>query len=90
VPVVASSVGGMIDTVVHDVTGVHVPPRDPGRIAAAVRGLLDNPQRREALGRAGVARARTRYTWDRVAAGTLDAYALCGAGSRAVATEVRR
>jgi glycosyltransferase involved in cell wall biosynthesis len=90
VPVIASSVGGMIDTVVHDVTGVHVPPRDPGRIAAAVRGLLDHPARRAALGRAGVARARQRYTWDRVAAGTLDAYALCGAGARGAAAEVRR
>ncbi|HTI34611.1 MAG TPA: glycosyltransferase, partial [Miltoncostaea sp.] len=90
VPVVAASVGGMIDSVVHDVTGVHVPPHDPGRIAAAVRGLLDEPERRDALGRAGVARARERYTWDRVAAGTLDAYAACGARARTAAREVRR
>ncbi len=90
VPGVATSVGGMIDSVVHDVTGVHVPPRDPGRIAAAVRGLLDHPERRDALGRAGVARARERYTWDRVAAGTLDAYAQCGARMRDVGAEVRR
>ena len=89
VPVIASSVGGMIDTVVHGVTGVHVPPRDPGRIAAAARCLIDAPERRDALGRAGVARARERYTWDRVAAGTLDAYAMCGARARAAA-EVRR
>jgi D-inositol-3-phosphate glycosyltransferase len=89
VPVIASSVGGMIDTVVHGVTGVHVPPRDPGRIAAAVRCLLDAPERRDALGRAGVERARERYTWDRVAAGTLDAYAMCGARTRAAA-EMRR
>jgi D-inositol-3-phosphate glycosyltransferase len=82
-------VGGMIDTVVHGVTGVHVPPRDPGRIAAAVRCLLDAPERRDALGRAGVERARERYTWDRVAAGTLDAYAMCGARTRAAA-EMRR
>jgi glycosyltransferase involved in cell wall biosynthesis len=90
VPVVAASVGGMIDSVVHDVTGVHLPPRDPSRIAAAVRGLLDDPARRDALGRAWVARTRERYTWDRVAAGTLDAYAACGARAGAAAREVRR
>ena len=75
VPVVASAVGGLIDTVVDGVTGVHVPPRDPARLAGALRGLLDDPARRRALGRAGAARARARYSWDRVAAGTLETYA---------------
>jgi glycosyltransferase involved in cell wall biosynthesis/phosphoheptose isomerase len=75
VPVVASAIGGMIDTVVDGVTGVHVPPRDPERLAAAVRGLLDDPQRRATYGRAGVRRARRLYDWGRVATATLDVYA---------------
>jgi glycosyltransferase involved in cell wall biosynthesis len=90
VPVIASSVGGMIDSVVHAVTGLHVPPRRPDRIAAAVRELIDDPARREALGEAGVARARGRYTWDRVAAGTLEAYAQCGAAASPAMARVRR
>ena len=75
VPVVASAVGGMIDTVVDGVTGVHVPPRDPERLACVLRGLLDDPQRRAAFGEAGVRRARRLYDWRRVATATLDVYA---------------
>jgi glycosyltransferase involved in cell wall biosynthesis/phosphoheptose isomerase len=75
VPVVASAVGGMIDTVVDGVTGVHVAPRDPERLAAALRGLLAQPERRAAIGRAGVRRARRLYDWGRVATATLDVYA---------------
>jgi glycosyltransferase involved in cell wall biosynthesis/phosphoheptose isomerase len=75
VPVVASAVGGMIDTVVDGVTGVHVPPRDPDRLAAALRGLLDDPERRAEYGAAGVRRARRLYDWSRVATATLDVYA---------------
>jgi phosphoheptose isomerase len=75
VPVVASAVGGMIDTVVDGLTGVHVPPRDPERLAAAVRPLLDDSERRAAYGRAGVQRARRLYDWNRIAAATLDVYA---------------
>jgi D-inositol-3-phosphate glycosyltransferase len=40
VPVVASAVGGMLDTVVDGVTGVHVPPRRPDLLARALRDLL--------------------------------------------------
>jgi glycosyltransferase involved in cell wall biosynthesis/phosphoheptose isomerase len=75
VPVVASAVGGMIDTVVDGVTGVHVPPRDPDRLAAALRSLLADPQRRTTYGQAGVRRARRLYDWGRVATATLDVYA---------------
>jgi glycosyltransferase involved in cell wall biosynthesis/phosphoheptose isomerase len=75
VPVVAAAVGGMIDTVVDDLTGVHVPPRDPERLAEVLRSLLDDPARRHAYGRAGVQRARRLYDWDRIAQATLDVYA---------------
>ena len=74
VPVVASPVGGLIDTVVDGVTGVHVPPRDPGRLAEALALLLSDERRRAALGAAGVQRARERYGWPRVASDTLHAY----------------
>jgi glycosyltransferase involved in cell wall biosynthesis/phosphoheptose isomerase len=75
VPVVASAVGGMIDTVVDGVTGIHVAPRDPERLAAGLRRLLGQPERRAAYGRAGVRRARRLYDWGRVATATLDVYA---------------
>jgi type III pantothenate kinase len=75
VPVVASAVGGMIDTVVDGLCGVHVPPRDPERLAAALRVLLGDEERRADYGRAGAARARRLYDWNRVAGATLDVYA---------------
>lgn len=74
-PVVASAVGGLADTVVDGVTGVHVPPRRPPELAAALRRLLDAPALRRELGRAGRERVLARYGWDRVAAATADLYA---------------
>ena len=74
VPVVASAVGGMIDTVVDGATGVHVAPRDPERLADVLSSLLADPDQRIAFGRAGVERARRLYDWRRIAAATLDVY----------------
>lgn len=74
IPVVASAVGGMIDTVVDGVTGRHVPPRDPDRLAAVLREVLADPVARAEQGRAGVRRTRQLYDWDRVALATLDVY----------------
>src|SRR4051812_20214047 len=74
VPVVASAVGGLIDTVVDGVTGRHVPPRDPGRLAEVLRELLSDPGALAAQGQAGARRTRQLYDWDRVALSTLDVY----------------
>lgn len=74
VPVVATAVGGHVDSVVHERTGLHVPPRDPDRLAAALADLLADPARRRALGDAGVRRAAERFGWERVAAATHEAY----------------
>jgi type III pantothenate kinase len=82
VPVIAAAVGGIIDTVVDDVTGVHVPPRDPDRLAQAAGALLADPARRAQLGRAGVERAQRLYDWNRIAASTLDVYARLARGRR--------
>jgi glycosyltransferase involved in cell wall biosynthesis len=74
VPVVASAVGGLTDTVVDRATGWLVPPRDPAVLASALRGLLADPARRAAIGAAGRDRAEQRYTWPRVAAQTEEIY----------------
>ncbi|MBF6327801.1 glycosyltransferase [Nocardia transvalensis] len=75
-PVVATAVGGMIDTVVDGVTGRLVASLDPHAIAEALRPLLTDHTLREVWGAAGFARARTRYTWDRIATQTLGVYRL--------------
>lgn len=73
-PVVGSAVGGLADTIVDGVTGVHVPPRRPEILATALRALLSSPTRAMALGIAGRDRVMARYGWDRVAAGTAAVY----------------
>jgi glycosyltransferase involved in cell wall biosynthesis len=74
VPVVASAVGGLIDTVVDGVTGALVAPRSPAEVASAVWGLLSDRTMRDSYGIAGHDRAHSRYSWDRVASDTLRVY----------------
>ena len=72
-------------------TGMLVPPRRPDRLAAAMRRLLAEPFWREAYGTAGVDRARSRYSWDRIAAGTRGRVrATCSAAAAARAGGRRR
>jgi D-inositol-3-phosphate glycosyltransferase len=74
VPVVVSSVGGLTDTVVAGVTGLHVPPRSPVPLAHALRALLQEPELRRRMGAAGTARVRRRYRWPQIAQETLAVY----------------
>jgi glycosyltransferase involved in cell wall biosynthesis len=57
-PVVASDVGGLRDVVRHGVTGLLVPPGDPGALAAALDRLLEDPKARQRMGEAGRQHAR--------------------------------
>ena len=80
VPVVASAVGGMLDSVVDGVTGLHVPPRDPLALAAALGRLLGDGGLRARFGEAGRRHAVDHYAWSTVATGTLASYhAACNA-----------
>jgi glycosyltransferase involved in cell wall biosynthesis len=72
-PVVVSSVGGLIDTVVDGLTGFHVAPREPRHVALALEALRDARVRRR-MGRAGEERVRLRYAWPRIAAEVLEVY----------------
>jgi len=83
VPVVATAVGGLADTVVDGVTGIHIPPRRPDMVAAALRTLLADPELRRSLGAAGRKRATARYAMDRVVGNTMRAYARCADSLRA-------
>jgi D-inositol-3-phosphate glycosyltransferase len=74
VPVIVSSVGGLVDTVLDGITGIHVPPRAPRVLAQALNALADDPARRAMLGKFGTERVRARYSWSRIAAETLEVY----------------
>lgn len=64
--VVASAVGGHLDTVKDGITGLLVPPRNPRALADRVGLLLAKPRLRAAIGAAGIRQARERYCWDRI------------------------
>jgi len=66
-PLVASAVGAHLDTVVDGSTGVLVPPAHADALAAALRSLLGDGVRREALGIAAADRARSSFSWERIA-----------------------
>ncbi|MEU3768457.1 glycosyltransferase [Amycolatopsis keratiniphila] len=85
VPVVATAVGGLTDTVVDGVTGMLVPPRNPVELAAALRRLLGDASLCESFGLAGADRVRARYSWDRVASDSLRAYGRVLTGETEVA-----
>jgi len=73
-PVVASRVGGLTEAVVHEETGLLVPPGDPTALATALVRLARDPGLRARLGAAGRARVLARYTAARMAEGTLACY----------------
>jgi glycosyltransferase involved in cell wall biosynthesis len=75
VPVVATAVGGHLDSIVDRVTGVHVPPRRPAETARLIRELLADPTRRQAYGIAAADRARSRFSWQRIGHETAAIYA---------------
>lgn len=65
-PVVAGNVGGALDAVVHDETGVLVDPVDHVALADTIADLLLDPARAQALGAAGARRAH-ELAWPAVA-----------------------
>jgi D-inositol-3-phosphate glycosyltransferase len=75
VPVVATAVGGLTDTVVDRVTGDLVPPREPRALGAALDRLLVDDVRRYAYAAAAVDRAGRSYSWRRVATQLAAVYA---------------
>jgi len=63
-PVVASNVGGIPEIVIHEKTGVLVPPDDPERLLRAINDLLEDTKRARDLGVAGQKFLMENYTWD--------------------------
>lgn len=73
---VVSSRGGALPEVVGESgrCGLLVPPQDAAALAQAIDELLDQPERRLAMGRAGRARVLEHFTWRRAAERTVDVY----------------
>lgn len=63
-PVVGSRIGGIAETLVDGVTGLHFEAGDAKGLADALRRLLTDPTLRERLGAAGRYRAESEYDWE--------------------------
>ncbi len=66
-PVVASAVGGILETVVDRQTGILVPPADPMALAAAVNELLRRPELAAEMGKNGRRRVQQHFSWASIA-----------------------
>ena len=62
-PVVAFATGGLVDIVDDRITGALAQPFDPLSLAAAIRWVLEDPQRRAQLAEAS--RRRAKELWDK-------------------------
>jgi glycosyltransferase involved in cell wall biosynthesis len=73
-PMVVSALGGFIEVAEEHGAVRLVPPEHPAALADAIQGLLDAPDERMRLARQAERAAANHYSWDRIAAGTLDLY----------------
>jgi glycosyltransferase involved in cell wall biosynthesis len=60
-PCVATAISAIPELIEHDVTGLLVPPGDPPALAAAIAGLIREPERARVLAAAGEQRVRQRF-----------------------------
>jgi len=65
-PVVATAVGGMPELVVHNETGLLIPPRDPVALAKALPLLAENEETRKRMGTASKKRVQQFFSIDRM------------------------
>ena len=77
-PVIGTRVASLPEVVDDGVTGFLVPPNDPAALGERLAWLAAHPTEARAMGEAGRRRVLDHFTWDRVVAACLDAYAALG------------
>jgi glycosyltransferase involved in cell wall biosynthesis len=73
-PVVASDVGGVQESVVDGITGFVVPRGDTERLRACLRQLITSPELRVRMGEAGRTRYEEKFTFNRLVERTTTVY----------------
>ena len=64
VPVIATNVGGNPELVVHQETGILVPPEDPEKLTIAINNLLDNEESRRNFADNAFEFIDKNFSWD--------------------------
>jgi len=89
-PVVASLAGGVRDWLQDGVNGLGVPPADPRALARALEQLLDDPERRRAMGEAGRELVAARFSPGRHVEALVEGYEAAQSGWRGTPPRSRR
>lgn len=61
-PVIGGDVGGIPEMVVHEETGLLVPPKSPGELASAIERLLSQPEEAKRFGQAARGRCEELFS----------------------------
>ena len=64
VPVIATNVGGIPELVIHQETGILVPPEDPEKLMIAINNLLDNEESRRNFTNNAFEFINKNFSWD--------------------------
>jgi glycosyltransferase involved in cell wall biosynthesis len=80
-PILATDLGVFAEAPVRDHLRL-VPPEDPGALAAALEGLIDDPAERDRWAGRSRDLQGVMYTWERFAEDCLGIYGRLGAGRR--------
>jgi len=73
-PVIATNVNGIPEEVLHDRTGLLVPPKDPDALAKAIATLIQFPVLRQQMGQAGRKRYEQEFSLAQMIAKTRAVY----------------
>lgn len=74
VPVVATRVGGVVDIIEHEKTGLLVMPKDISGMAKAVIRILEDKNLAKGIVEAAMVKIHREYTVDKMASRTIDVY----------------
>lgn len=74
VPAIGSHIGGIPHTILHEQTGLLVPPRDADALADAITSMLDDAQQRMTYGKAARMRAESDFSLDTTVSRTYELY----------------
>ncbi len=89
-PVVVTDTGGLPEIVENGKTGFVVPPRDAGALADAIGRILERPEMAAQMGRRASEHARSEFSWENIAAQTVDLYQrVVGKGRKRIAQPPR-
>lgn len=86
-PVVATTIGGMTEIVDNGVNGLLTAPGNTIELSEAICSIIDNPQKAQAMGKAGRSKVLRRYSWQKIADSLMDCYADIGVNLRSNVTE---